>query len=176
MTECDLVTRARGGDPGAFEALVRRHERSLYATAYAMTRSQWDASDLVQDTFAEAYAKLWTLRDAERFGAWISRILVNKCNTFLRRRARTVLVEQIEDRGAFVLHGAEAHMDLMQAIQGLSPDHRQVIALRFFRDLAVDDIAALLGCPAGTVKSRINRALGALEVAMAPQVEQEVQR
>jgi RNA polymerase sigma-70 factor (ECF subfamily) len=57
-------------------------------------------------------------------------------------------------------------MDLMRAVQALTPDHREVIALRYFRDLKIADIAEVLGCPAGTVKSRINRALGALHASL----------
>jgi RNA polymerase sigma-70 factor (ECF subfamily) len=164
----DLVERARRGDERAFAMLIRRHERSLYATAYAITRSQWDAADAVQDALTDAHVKLRTLRDPDKFGAWVSRILVNRCNSLLRTRGRTVAVEEVPEPQAFAWSGPEADMDLMDAVRGLSPDHREVIALRYFRDLKVDEIAHVLGCPAGTVKSRINRALAALHSTLEP--------
>jgi RNA polymerase sigma-70 factor (ECF subfamily) len=175
MDDHGLVARALAGDDGSFTILVRRHERSLYATAYAITRSQWDAADAVQDALADAYASLDSLRDPARFGAWVSRIVVNKCNGLLRRRGRVLPMEEPPEPQAFVWDGPEAGMDLMRAIQELSPDHREVIALRYFRDLKVADIAEVLGTPAGTVKSRINRALAALEAALG-RTGQEVSR
>ncbi|HSQ21477.1 MAG TPA: sigma-70 family RNA polymerase sigma factor [Coriobacteriia bacterium] len=176
MDDRELVLRAKAGDARAFTTLVRRHERSLYATAYAITRSQWDAADAVQDALADAYASLKTLRDPDRFAAWISRIVINRCNGLLRRRGRVLPMEEPPEPQAFVWDGPEDGLDLMRAIQALSPDHREVIALRYFRDLKVADIAELLGCPAGTVKSRINRALAALEAALGRHSEQEVPR
>ena len=176
MEDSELVRRARAGDGSAFSMLVRRHERSCYATAYAITRSQWDAADAVQDALADAYANLATLRDPDRFGAWVSRIVVNRCNGLLRKRARILPMEEPPEPAAFVWDGPEGGIDLMQAVQALAPDHREVIALRYFRDLKVADIAEVLGCPPGTVKSRINRALAALEAALGRPNEQEVSR
>jgi RNA polymerase sigma-70 factor (ECF subfamily) len=176
MEDHELVRRAQQGDARAFTTLVRRHERSLYATAYAITRSQWDAADAVQDALADAYVSIRTLRDPDRFGAWVSRIVVNRCNSLLRKRGRVTLVEEPPEPQAFVWDGPEDGIDLMRAIQELSPDHREVIALRYFRDMRVADIAEALGCPAGTVKSRINRALASLEAAMRLRTGQEVSR
>lgn len=174
MDDHELVERARRGDDRAFAMLVRRHERSLYATAYAITRSQWDAADAVQDALADAHTKLRSLRDPAKFGAWVSRILVNRCNSSLRGRGRVTPVEEIPEPAAFSWDGPEDGMDLMDAVRALSPDHREVIALRFFRDLKVEEIAEVLGCPAGTVKSRINRALGALRAALSRPLIEEV--
>jgi len=176
MEECELVRRAQSGDAQAFISLVRHHERSLYATAYAITRSQWDAADAVQDALADAYAGIRSLRDPDRFGAWVSRIVVNECNSLLRKRVRAVSVEEPPEPQAFVWDGPEDGMDLMLALQRLSPDHREVLALRYFRDLKLEDIARLLGCPAGTVKSRINRALGAMRAELDRPAIQEVRR
>lgn len=176
MEEYELVRRAQAGDARAFTTLVRHHERSLYATAYAITRSQWDAADAVQDALADAYASVRSLRDPDRFGAWVSRIVVNECNTLLRKRVRVLPVEGPPEPQAFVWDGPEDGMDLMRAVQGLSPDHREVVALRYFRDMKLGEIAEVLGCPTGTVKSRLNRALASLEAAMRPRTEEEVSR
>ena len=166
MEELQLVERARSGDDRAFAMLVHMHEKSMYATAYAVTRSGWDAADAVQEAFAEAYDKIGTLRDALRFKAWLTRILINKCNQGLRRRKREVVTGTLPEPDAFTYVGPERGIDLMAAIQGLDEEFRDVIALRYFRDMKIDEIASLLDCPAGTVKSRMNRALGKLRTAL----------
>ena len=169
MDDLDLVRRARRGDDRAFVSLARAHERGMYATAYAITQSQWDAADAVQDTLAEAYAKLQTLRDDERFGAWLSRILVNKCRVCLRSQRKVILTgDPPEPPQAYTYLGSDDGIDLMTAVHSLDPEFREVVALRYFRDMKVADIATALGVPDGTVKSRINRALGKLDVAMRP--------
>jgi RNA polymerase sigma-70 factor, ECF subfamily len=163
MDEAKLVRRARRGDREAFAALVKLHERSLYGTAYGITRSEWDAADAVQEALAEAYSKISRLRDPERFGAWLTRILVNKCNDGFRVRKPLICVAEPPEPGQPHLYvGAEEGLDLMAAVQQLDSDHRMVVTLRYFRDMKIDDIAEVLGCPAGTVKSRLNRALARL--------------
>jgi RNA polymerase sigma factor (sigma-70 family) len=161
-----LVQSAQKGDERAFAALVRRNERRLFATAYSILGSSWDASDACQDAFLEAWAKIGTLRDPSSFRPWMARVVVNKCHAAHRRTRRLVVVEAVPEREAHEFVGAESAMDLAEAVRLLDKDHRTVIALRYFSDLKVDDIAEILGVPAGTVKSRINRALGRLKESL----------
>ena len=174
MDDRELVACAQRGDEQAFTMLVRRHERSLYATAYAITRSQWDAADAMQDSLTDIYVKLSSLRDPGKFGPWASAILVNRCNGLLRRRGRTIPMDDPPEPQAYVWNGTEDGLDLARAVRSLSPDHREVIGLRYFRDLKIDEIATVLGCPVGTVKSRLNRALGALCAAYGRRDREEV--
>lgn len=170
MEEHKLVRRAMRGDREAFSALVGLHQRSVYGAAYGITRSEWDAADAAQETFAEAFDKIGTLRDPRRFRAWVSRILVNKCNEAYRRSKSTISMAEVpEPRAVHEFVGPEEGLDLMAAVQMLDDDHRTVVVLRYFRDMKVDDIAEVLGCPAGTVKSRLNRALAKLNAGMRQQ-------
>lgn len=179
-----LVRQARSGNDRAFAVLVRTHQRSLYCTAYSILGSSWDASDAVQDAFLQAYAKLDTLRDPARFKPWLLRILVRSCYGTIGTRRRVVPMAEVPeaDRGressaeAHAFVGTEAQLDLLRAIRGLEEDHRTVIALRYFHDLKVDDIAAVLDVPAGTVKSRINRALARLSADLGRRASLEVQQ
>ncbi len=165
-----LVRQARRGDGRAFAVLVTTHQRALYCTAYSILGSSWDASDAVQDALLQAYARLDSLRDPARFKPWLLRILVRTCYDALGARRRVVPADEVPEPGGAAGHAGEAHeflgtedqLDLLRALRGLEEDHRTVIALRYFHDLKVDDIAAVLDVPAGTVKSRINRALGRL--------------
>jgi RNA polymerase sigma-70 factor (ECF subfamily) len=182
-----LVEAARRGNDRAFAVLVRAHERALFCTAYSILRSSWDASDAVQDAFLEAYARIEDLRDAAKFKSWLSRILVNACYDTLGRRRRFVPVGEEPEApdtwpgapagGSTQAHafiGTEAQMDLFRAVRGLDDDLRTAIALRYFLDLKVDDIAAAIDVPPGTVKSRINRALTRLAQSLGRSTSLEV--
>ena len=180
MDDEQLVEAARRGDARAYAALVRAHQRSLYCTAYSILRSSWDASDAVQDALLQGWARVDTLRDSARFRPWLVRILVNTCFDALTARHRTVPVGEApqEDARRAEAHefvGTEAQLDLFHAIRGLEDEHRIVIALRFFNDLKVDDIAAVLGVPSGTVKSRRNRALARLAQSLGRPTRLEVE-
>lgn len=166
MDDEQLVERARRGDSRAFAALTSKHQRALYCTAYSILGSSWDASDAVQEALLEGWARVDTLRDPARFRPWLARILVNTCFDALGRRSRVILSgdapEDPRRAEAHTFVGSETQLDLFRAIRGLEKDQRMVVALRFFNDLKVDDIATVLDVPAGTVKSRINRALARL--------------
>ncbi len=191
MDDRQLVEAARRGDDRAFAVLVRAHERALYCTAYSILGSSWDASDAVQDAFLAAYARIDTLRDACRFKPWLVRILVNGCYDALGRRRRLVPVGEAPDPGAYdsrtgdgggaageahAFIGTEAQLDMFRALRALDEDDRTVLALRYFVDLKVDDIAAALEVPTGTVKSRINRALSRLALGLGRRSPLEVEQ
>jgi RNA polymerase sigma-70 factor (ECF subfamily) len=167
MEERGLVRQARRGDAGAFTALVERYERPMYATACSLLHSEWDAADAVQEAFTEAFEHLDDLRNPDRFKAWLSRIVINECNQRYRDSARLYLVEEPPDRSAPVGPvSREESFDLIQAVRKLDDDHRTTVALRYFCDLKIDEVAEVLGCPVGTVKSRLNRALAKLQIAL----------
>jgi len=162
VDETRLVQSAQRGSREAFAVLAGRHERSLYATALSLSRSSWDASDALQDAFVEAFVKLRKLRDPGKFGPWMSAILVNKCRDIWRRERVVPVDTTLLEGDAYEFAGPEISLDVLHALRGLDEHLRVVVALRFFRDLKVDQIAEILGCPSGTVKSRLNRGLTAL--------------
>ena len=179
MDETDLVVAAQRRDERAFTTLVRRHERSLHATACAILGVGWDASDAVQSSIAIAWAKLPTLREPAAFGAWITRVLVNQCNSTLRGRRNEVLTADPTEPAqpdAYDIAGPEDRLDLVAAVRALDPDQREVVALRYFRDLKVDEIARILDCPVGTVKSRINRSIAKLASLLGEGTRKEASR
>jgi RNA polymerase sigma-70 factor, ECF subfamily len=178
--EQQLVEAARRGDARAYAALVRAHQRSLYCTAYSILGSSWDASDAVQDALLQAWARTASLRDSARFKPWLVRILVNACFDTLSARHRVVPVgeEPRQDAARTEAHefvGTEDQLDLFRVVRELEDEQRIVVALRYFCDLKVDDIAAILGVPPGTVKSRINRALARLAQQLGRATRLEVE-
>jgi RNA polymerase sigma-70 factor (ECF subfamily) len=167
VDERGLIKRARRGDAGAFTALVKRYERPMYATACSMLHSEWDAADAVQEAFTEAFEHLDELRNPERFKAWLSRIVINKCNHAYRTSARLLVVEQPPERPTPAGPvSREESFDLIRAVRKLDDDYRATVALRYFCDLKIDEVAQILGCPVGTVKSRLNRALAKLHMTL----------
>lgn len=158
----------------AFLALADEHLDRAYRLARAILRDPAEAQDATHDAVVQAWRKWETLRDPERFEAWFDRILVNICRNRLRsgrRQATDISAEVALASGDHADHSVDRQA-LGAAIAALSPDHQVVVALRFYRDLTIDDIAARLGVPSGTVRSRLHYALqrlrGEIDAAADP--------
>jgi len=152
----------------AFIRLADEHLDKAYRLARAILREPTEAQDATHDAFIQAWRKWDTLRDLARFEPWFDRILVNTCRDRLRGTRR-----QATDISAGVALSTGDHAGRIEdrdvlgvAIAGLSHDHQVVVALRFYRDLTIDDIAARLGIPSGTVQSRLHYALKRLHEAI----------
>ncbi|BCS31822.1 RNA polymerase sigma factor [Luteitalea sp. TBR-22] len=164
------------GDVNAFEALVGRYERVLFSVAYRMLHDRDAAQDATQTAFIRAYEKLATYDRQHRFFSWIYRILVNECLTQKRRPRPDALdaVPPVSRDPGSALDEARRRDALRKAIAELTPEHRDVVLLRHFGELSYDEVAATLGIPVVTVKSRLYAArqrladkLAALKVAQA---------
>jgi RNA polymerase sigma factor (sigma-70 family) len=160
-----LVELARAGDAAAFEALVRNRTDAMYRLSLAIVGNETDAADALQESLIGAWRHLPSLRDAERFEVWLERIVVNTCRMALRtrsrRKVREIPIDHL-DREAGRSGERDDAATLRMALAGLSADHRAVLALHYFEDRPVAEIAAVLGIPAGTAKSRLFKARGAL--------------
>jgi RNA polymerase sigma-70 factor (ECF subfamily) len=161
MQESDdavLVARSAGGDTGAFETLVERHHRVLFSVAVRMLGDYADASDATQAAFLKAYEKLGTFDPRFRFFSWIYRILLNEClNARRDRRPYEALTSHVAEGGGPLdaMEADERRRQVQRALLALPIDYRKVIVLRHFGGLPYDDIAAALGVPVKTVKSRL---------------------
>jgi RNA polymerase sigma factor (sigma-70 family) len=173
MEDADLVERARAGDLAAFEVLVARHQSVALRVAYAIV--PMDAEDVVQEAFVKAHAALPRFRSGAPFRPWVLRIVTNEARNQLRRHARQaqLALREVARRGpAGTTTPESAAIDeeqrrlLAHAISGLVPGDREVIALRWFAGLNEAEMAEVLDCRPGTVKSRLSRALGRLRAAL----------
>ena len=153
-----LVGRCLAGDQAAFEAIVVRYQRGLFNVALRMLGSYEDARDCTQTAFVKAYEHLDSFDVSQRFISWIYRILRNECLNTLRARRPSEPVS-LEWAAAGVpsdsLMAFERDRAVQTALLGLTADYREVILLRHFTELSYDDIAATLGIPVKTVKSRL---------------------
>lgn len=153
----------------AFRRLADSHLDAAYRLARAILRDSGEAQDATHDAFLQAWRKWSTLKDPARFEQWFDRILVNSCRNRLRHASRW----QTTDISAEVViaagdpFGQTSDRDVLgPAIAMLSADHRIVVALRFYRDLSIDEIANRLAVPSGTVQSRLHYALERLHIAI----------
>jgi RNA polymerase sigma factor (sigma-70 family) len=166
----ELVVLAREGDHDAFARLVAASVGRLNAIARLILRDYGLAEDAVQDAFVDAWRSLPGLRDPDRFDAWMTRLLVRSCQD-TRRRARRRAVElpllANDDPDIADHQAAFAVTDqLERGLQGLTVDQRTVIVLSFYLDLPIAEAASVLGVPAGTMKSRLHRAISALRATV----------
>jgi RNA polymerase sigma-70 factor (ECF subfamily) len=152
----------------AFSRLADEHLDKAYRLARAILRDQTESQDATHDAFVQAWRKWATLRDPSRFEPWFDRILVNTCRNRLRapgRQATDISAEVALSTGDHA--GRSEDRDVIgTALATLSPDHQVVVALRYYRDLTIDDIAGRLGIPSGTVQSRLHYALEQLHEAI----------
>jgi RNA polymerase sigma factor (sigma-70 family) len=165
-----LVARARRGDTAAFGVLVGRHQRAALRTAFAVMGSESEAEDVTQEAFVKAFRALPRFREGLPLRPWLMQIVANEARNRRRSRGRR---ERLAVRAAAVgghepgstedlALGAVSAGELRAALAGLDDRDRTVIALRYFAGLSEAETAAALDVPAGTVKSRLSRALDRL--------------
>lgn len=152
----------------AFQRLSEAHLDRSYRLARLILGSGADAEDAVHDAFLRAWRAWPSLRDESRFEPWFGRILINTCRDRLRRAARTRTAELPPDLPSGDAIGTAGERDLLQrALARLRPDDQVVLALRFHRDLRVEQVATILGIAPGTVMSRQHRAIARLRAILA---------
>ena len=172
VEEMELVKRAKKGDLAAYDDLVRRYQERIYATIYHMTSNHEDANDLAQEAFIKAFQALRSFKGGSSFYTWVYRIAVNKTINFLKqRKQRTLmslddldfnaehdpdLVALISDKTPRREAGlAELQEKLNAAMQKLSEPHRLVVTLHDVQGLSHEEIAEIMDCNVGTVRSRL---------------------
>jgi RNA polymerase sigma-70 factor, ECF subfamily len=166
----ELVERARRGDHDAFAELAGAAISRLDGAAWLMLRDVEGAKDAVQNALVRAWRDLPTLRDPDRFDAWLHRLLVNACIDEARRTRRHRMdIELTELDTQTIVDPASSIVDRDQLERGflrLEPEMRAVIVLHHYLDLPLPAVAATLGIPLGTAKSRLHRALGLMRAAL----------
>jgi RNA polymerase sigma-70 factor, ECF subfamily len=166
----DLIERAMAGDHDAFSELARAAIARLYAAAQLILRDPVASEDAIQETLVAAWRDLSALRDPDRFDAWLHRLLVRACYREARRGRRRWTVER-EVRPARMAEPDPAidlavRDELERGFSQLAPDQRMVIVLHHYLGLTLDEVAAAIGVPSGTAKSRLHRATRAMRAAL----------
>ena len=170
MDDRDLVVRARQGDHDAFAVLARGSVARLDSAANLILRDRELARDAVQEGFLAAWRQLPTLRDPDRWEAWLRRLVVRACIDVLRRRGRRPT--EVEMPALFEPSVADAtslfaDRELLDmALRRLQPEWRAVVVLHYYLGMPLPEVASVLGIPIGTAKSRHHRSLEALRISV----------
>lgn len=162
-SDAELLIRFTGGSKAAYERLVARYEKPIFNFIRRMIGSREEAEDLAQETFIAVYERAHTLRNADAFRTWIWAIAVNRCRDHLKLKHHRSHFSIETWRGELPAPGAtdqliertEMGRLIEQAIRALSPDLRTAIVLKECEGLSYKEIADAVGCPMGTVKSRL---------------------
>lgn len=187
IDDATLVERVRGGDVAAFEPLVEKYRQRVFRLAYNVLRSQEDAWDVAQEAFIKAYRALPNFRGDSAFYTWLYRIGINTAKNYLialGRRAPTSTEFDSEEAEGFEdaaglrdintpeseLASKQIAQTVNDAIAALPEELRTAITLRELDGLSYEEIAQIMNCPIGTVRSRIFRAREAVAEKLRPQL------
>ena len=165
----DLVRQAKSGDREAFDVLMLDSIDRLYSIARLIAQDSTVAEDAVQEALVRCWRDLPSLRDLERFDAWLRKLLVNSVTEEFRKRRRfetSVSVLRAEPSIADTSGALADRDELERGFRTLSVEHRTIVILHHYLGLSEAETAASLGIPAGTAKSRLHYALDALRAAL----------
>jgi len=172
ISDEDLVARTQGGDPRAFDALVRKYSSRLYGLVYNMTSNHEDTNDLLQDIFSKAYRSIKGFRGKSSFYTWLHTIATNMTINFLKKRSRNYRMSLDDvDSGVHndpefieLTSGPDARREvnlkelqqrLNEAMMKLSNEHRAVVTMFDIQGMPHAEIGKILGISEGTVRSRL---------------------
>jgi RNA polymerase sigma-70 factor, ECF subfamily len=188
-TDAELAARVQGGDHGAFELIMRRHNRRLFRLARSYVKNTAEAEDVLQEAYVRAYAHLGDLADGDRLAAWLARIVANEALGRLRAAARVISLEdhllhrRVEARDGTdgepasdqpnperMVASSELRRLLEAAVDALPDDFRTVFVLREVEGLSTAETAACLAIRPETVKTRLHRARLQLQETLGQQL------
>jgi len=163
LLEIKKVQKAKKGSHKAFQELIEKEKNKLYKMAYIYMKNEDDALEVFQETIYKAFISIKNIKDERYFSTWITRILIHTAIDLLRKKQRVIPMERDAlERKASSYLPIEYHHDLLKAITELEEKYKTVLILRFYKDYSVKQIAEILDCPEGTVKTNIHRGINQL--------------
>ncbi len=174
-TDQELIQQTLNGQTDAYGELVLRYQDRLFNSLLRVVKTREDASDAAQDAFLQAYQKLDSFRGDSQFFSWLFRIAMNAGLSKLRRKSsKDISLTAKQEQGHDVTDDAapdpshrmdqtEQQSKVLAALNSLGDEYRVVLTLKEMEGLKYDEIAEIVGCPIGTVRSRIHRARAELK-------------
>lgn len=178
MTEKSLIDSAKGGDKQSLEGLIEKYAPMVFNLSLKFLCNYDDASDCAQETLVKIYTGINKFHEKSAFSTWVYRVTYNTCMDLLRKKKQTLtseLDQSIEDFGPTPQIAAEKNertRKILAAIKCLPEEYRSAVVLRDINGNSYDEIAEILGCSIGTVKSRINRGRQRLRELLSEYMEQ----
>jgi RNA polymerase sigma factor (sigma-70 family) len=163
-----LVTKAMQGDQDALVQLIMAQDEQYYQLSYVYMKNRHDSLDAIQDMIVVVYENIHRLKNEQSFYTWSKVILVNCCKKLLRKKKKTILLDNLAEEYCVerAFGQRETQLVLEKHLAKLSNKQREVINLRYVLDLDYQMIAEILKVPLGTVKSRINSAQKQLKLSL----------
>ncbi len=158
-SEEKLIKKAIRGSDQAFTQLIMSYKEYLYRTAWLYCKDQEVALEAVQECVARSYEKIVTLREPALFRTWLTRILLNAVTDQYRKQSRLIYLEEQPEQAAREEHiSQEEKMDLHAAVERLPEKQRVAVILKYFQDLKISEISAIMEIPEGSVKAYLHQA------------------
>jgi RNA polymerase sigma-70 factor (ECF subfamily) len=177
LSDEEVISRVRAGDPALFEVLMRRYNQRLFRVACSILKDEDEAEDVMQAAYLIAYSRLGQLEDAARFATWLARIALHEALARARRSKRltTIDVPETEQRPELTAPGLDPEQEtltselrgaLEQCVDALPRTYRVVFVLRELEGLSTAEAAACLGLSEDVVRTRLHRARGLLRTGL----------
>lgn len=186
LTDHEMIAGCKKGDRKAFNELVLKYQKQVFNIAYGMLSDYEDASDASQEVFVRVYRSISAFREQSSFTTWLFRICSNVCNDMRRKRQRrgiTISIDNDEEDNpvsqiasedptpADLVEMNERQRAVRDAIDSLKPEYKDIIVYSDIEQFSYEEIAEIIKCPVGTVKSRLNRARNALRKKLSEKRE-----
>jgi RNA polymerase sigma-70 factor (ECF subfamily) len=178
ISDRECIQRLQQGETGAFEILVRRHQKAIFNLVYRLLGDYDEAAEIAQEAFLSAYKSVGQFRGDANFSTWLYRIALNHASTRRKTLAKSQQryvpldgAEPVDEHRidpADSVERKETQERVQKALNSLEPDDAAIILLRDMQDIPYDEVARMLNLPVGTVKSRLHRARQALKARLTP--------
>lgn len=189
LQEASLIEESKAGNTDSFELLIAQHQKKVFNLAYRVLGNMEDANDVAQEALIKAYKGIKNFKGKSSFSTWLYTIVNNTCIDFIRKNRKNNVIyldkEYETEKGSYkmelssnedapeeILEKKEVQNLVRQSINELSDDHKKVIILRDIQGFSYKEIAQILNCSEGTVKSRISRARENLKIIIEEKLEQ----
>lgn len=183
-----LVNRSKIGDIEAFEELISKYQKRVFNIVLRIVGNADEAEDVSQEVFLKVFKSIAGFKGNSSFYTWLYRITINECMDFIKKRKKTAaysldapletdedeLKKEVEDKSESTedkVERKEVREYIVKALMTLTAEYRSVIVLRDIQGFSYEEIAHILKCPEGTVKSRINRARSELKNRLSKNME-----
>ena len=165
MDSNEKIKLAQKGDDNAFYELISERKGQLYKTAFAYVKNKEEALDIVSDTVYKAYISIKKLKEPSLFNTWLTRILINTSLDCINKSSRAISYkENVSSEAKEILKDDEKIIDLKLAVDKLQGKYKTIVILKYFQDMTLMEIAKILQCPLGTVKTNLHKALEELRL------------
>jgi RNA polymerase sigma-70 factor (ECF subfamily) len=161
----EKVKKAIKGDDNAFYEIIAERKVQLYRTAFTYVKNKEDALDIVSETVYKAYLSIKKLKEPLFFNTWLTRILINCSLDYIRKNKKVISFKEydvIRDDTQF--KNNDEAIDLHNALGKLNENCKTIVILKYFQDLTIKEVAEVLQCPIGTIKTNLHKALIELRI------------